>query len=80
MPFGKEQYIEISIPQDPRVIKNLYDKVMKDQLFGFLQVDIHVPDELLEKFREFSLLFIINEVLEDQIPQHMKDYQERTER
>ena len=53
---------------------------MKDELFGFLQVDIHIPDELLEKFSEFSPLFVTEEVPEDQIPQHMKDYQERTGR
>ena len=49
-------------------------------MFGFLKVDIQVPDGLLEKFSEFSLLFIINEILKDQIPWRMKDYQERTER
>ena len=50
------------------------------ELFGFLQVDIHVPDGLLEKFSEFSPLFIVDEVPEDKIPQHMKDYQKRTGR
>ena len=60
------------------VIRELCDKILADKLFGFLQVNIHVPDELLEKFSNFSPLFIINEVPEDQIPQHMKDYQEKT--
>ena len=50
------------------------------ELFGFLQVDIYVHNELLEKFSEFSPLFIIDEVPEDQISQHMKDCQERTGR
>ena len=53
---------------------------MKDELFGLLQVDIHIPNELLGKFRGFSLLFILDNILEDQIPQHMEDYQERTRR
>ena len=68
MPCSKESYVEVSNPQDSSVIKDLSDKVMKNELFGFLQVDIHVPDELLEKFSEFSPLFIIEEVLKDQIP------------
>ena len=54
MPCSKEPYIEVSNPQDPRVIKNLCDKVLADELFGFLQVDIHVLDEFPEKFSEFS--------------------------
>ena len=67
MPCGKESYVEVSNPQDSSVIKDLSNKVMKDELFGFLQVDIHITDQLLEKFSEFSPLFIIEEVLEDQI-------------
>ena len=80
MPCRKEEYVEISHPQDPRVIRDLCDKVLMGELFGFLQVDIHFPDELLEKFSEFTLLFIVNEVPKEQIPQRMGDYQERTGR
>ena len=78
--LGKEKYVEVENPQDSNVVKDLCNKVMKDKLFGFLQVDIQVPNELLKKFSEFSLLFIINSIPEKQIPQHMKDYQERTGR
>ena len=74
---GKESYVEGS---NPRIIKDLCDKVLTGELFGFLQVHIHVPDGLLEKFSEFSPLFIVDEVPEDKIPQHMKDYQKRTGR
>ena len=38
------------------------------------------PDTLLEKLSEFSSLFIIDSILNEQIPQHMTDYQERTGR
>ena len=51
MPCGKESYVEVS---NPTVIEDLWDKVMMGALFGFLQVDIHVPNGLLEKFSEFS--------------------------
>ena len=80
MPCGKEDYVEVENPQDSSTIKDLCDKVMKDELFRFLHVDINFPDELLEKFSEFSPLFIIDSIPEDQIHQHMKDYQERTGR
>ena len=77
---GKEEYVEVENPQDSSVIKDLCDKVLMGELFDFLQVDIQVPDALLEKFNEFSPLFIIDSIPENQIPQHMKDYQERTGR
>ena len=57
--------------RDPRVVRDLCDKVLLGSLFGFLQVDIHIPNELLEKFREFSPLFVIAEVPSNQIPLHM---------
>ena len=50
MPCGKESYVEVGNPQDPRIISNLCDKVHKGELFGSFQVDIQVPIELLEKF------------------------------
>ena len=46
----------------------------------FFQVDIEVPEQLLDKFSEFSPLFILSEVPEDQIPQHMQDYKINTGR
>ena len=77
MPCGKEEYVATSNLHD-RVIRDLCDKVLIGELFGFLQVDFHIPDELLEKFSQFSPLFIVDKVPEEQIPQHIKDYQERT--
>ena len=43
MPCGKEQYVKVECPKDP---EELCNKVMKGELFWFLQVDIHVPDYL----------------------------------
>ena len=53
---------------------------MRGELFGFLQVDIHVPNELIDKFREFCPLFVVDTIPEELIPRHMKEYQERTRR
>ena len=77
MPCGKKSYVEVSNSRDPSIIRDLCNKVPANELFGFLQVDIHIPDQLLEKFSEFSPLFIIDEVPEDQTLQHTKDYQEK---
>ena len=54
--------------------------MLNDKRFGFFQVDIEVPEQLLDKFSEFSPLFILAEVPEDQIPQHMQDYKINTGR
>ena len=82
MRCGKEEYIEANNARDPRIISDLCDKVLMGELFGFLRVDILVPKDtkLLEKFSEVSPLFTIDEVPGEQIPQQMKDYQERTGR
>ena len=77
MPCSKKEYVEVNNPQDPRIIRDLCDKMTKDELFGFLQVNIHVPDELVKKF---SPLFIVDNITEDQIPHHIKDYQEKSGR
>ena len=59
-------------------MEELCDQVIKGALFGFLQVDIHVPSDLKERFSEFCPLFIVDTILEEMLPRHMKEYQERT--
>ena len=75
MPCGKEKVFQSEAGEKDELIQN----VLNDKLFGFFQVDIEVPEQLLDKFSEFSPLFILSEVPEDQIPQHMKDYKINTE-
>ena len=74
MPCGKEQYIETSFAN----LKELCNQVMKGELFGFFQVDIHVPNELMNKFIKFSPLFVMDTILNELIIQHMKEYHKRT--
>ena len=76
MPCGKEKVFSERSGEKDKLIQN----VLKDKLFGFFQVDIEVPEQLLDKFSEFSPLFILSEVPEGQIPQHMKDYKINTGR
>ena len=51
---------------------------MKGALFGSLQVNIHVPNDLKERFSKFCPLFIMDTIPKEAIPRHMKEYQERT--
>ena len=76
MPCGKEKVFQANPEEKDKLIQN----VLNDKLFGFFQVDIEVPEQLLDKFSEFSPLFILSEVREDQIPQHMQDYKINTGR
>ena len=76
MPCGKEKVFKCNLGEKDEIIQN----VLNDKLFGFFQVDIEVPEQLREHFSEFSPLFVISEVPEDQIPQHMKDYKINTGR
>ena len=39
MPCGKEQYVEVDQPNN---MEELCNQIMSSELFGFLQVNIHV--------------------------------------
>ena len=77
MPCGKEEHAETNSKES---CEELFDQVMKGELFGFLPVDIHIPGELTDKFSEFCPLFILDVIPKELIPNHMKEYQERTGR
>ena len=82
MPCGKEKVFQANPEEKYKLIQN----VLNDKLFGFFQVDIEVPErsgeaeQLRKHFLEFSPLFVLSVVPEDQIPQHMQDYKFNTGR
>ena len=76
MPCGKEKVFHCDPEEKNEIIQN----VLNDKLFGFFEVDIEVPEQKRKRFSEFCPLFILDEVPEEQIPQHMKDYQINTGR
>ena len=76
MPCGKEKVFKCNPEEKNEIIQN----VLNDKLFGFFEVDIEVPEQKRKRFSEFCPLFVISEVPEDQIPQHMKDYKINTGR
>ena len=75
----KEKYSEINTT-DPTEIRKIRDDVTSGKFFGFLQVDIHVPEKLKEHFEEFSLLFVVDKVPSELIPDHIKECLKKTER
>ena len=76
MPCGKEKVFHCDPEEKNEIIQN----VLNDKLFGFFEVDIEVPEQKRKLFSEFCPLFVISEVSEEQIPQHMKDYKINTGR
>ena len=76
MPCGKEKVFKCNPEEKNEIIQN----VLNDKLFGFSEVDIEVPEQKRKRFSEFCPLFVISEVPEEQIPQHMKDYKINTGR
>ena len=76
MPCGKEKVFKCNPAEQDEIIQN----VLNDELFGFFEVDIEVPEQKRKRFSKFCPLFVISEVSEEQIPQHMKDYKVNTGR
>ena len=54
--------------------------ILDDTFFGFCQVDIHVPENLKEKFSKFPPLFVVDSIPEELVPERMKKYQKDTGR
>ena len=50
------------------------DTLRSGEWFGFVEVDIEVPEELWPEFEEFPPLFINRSVPDNAVPQHMHDY------
>ena len=56
--------------------EKILDGVRNESLYGFLIVDIHTPDELKEKFKDFPLIIKNSFVSLDDIGDYMKSVAE----
>ena len=74
MPCGKEEFIEPLKPTDSEYVNKVCEDILANNFFGFCQVDIHVPENIREKFEEFSPLFVVDSIPEELVPEHMKQY------
>lgn len=80
MSCGKGRYVEVKESKNYKVFNEICRDVINDKLFGFLQVDMHVLQDLKDKLCEFSPLLLVDEVPQEMVPEHMKRYQEDTRR
>ena len=75
MPCGKETLVVNERPTSTKRIQKFVKDVLNDSVFGYVQVDIRVPEKLWGKFSEMSPFFVVQEIPESCIPEHMKKYQ-----
>ena len=54
--------------------ENILDAIENDKVLGAAEVDISVPDNLVNRFSEFSPIFVNANVNEGDIGDHMRDY------
>ena len=80
MPCGKDKLTVSEKPYDKLQIQTFERNVLEDKFFGFAQVVIEVPHNLKEKFSEMPLLFVVDEIPDNCIPEEMKLYKKLTGR
>ena len=80
MSCGKNTLVVNKKPIDQKRIAKFSKDILKRKVFAFAQVDIEVPDALYGKFSEMSLLFVVQEILDRDIPEEIKISQEKTGR
>ena len=78
MPCGKEEVVHYDNPQIAAV--NLVNALKTKTWFGFAEVDIEIPQNQWMKFEEMPPFFLNEQIPEQAVPQHMKEYVERTGR
>ena len=72
MSCGKDTLVVNKKPFHQKRIAKFSKHVLKGKVFGFAQVDIEVPDKLYDKFSKMSPLFVVQEILDRDIPEEMK--------
>ena len=80
MPESKQWYDKPLPPPPPCenqstvTMKDILNDILYDHVYGFLKVDIHVPDWLKLRFNEFPPLFKNTEITIADIGEHMQAY------
>ena len=74
-PMTRSKITSESFPyKRPVFTDSLLAKIKDGSLFGYVQCDLVVPDELKTKFANFPPIFKNTEVGRDDIRDHMKNY------
>ena len=62
--------------QPPMGSETIIRKIKSDKIFGMVQCDIHVPENLKQKFEDFPPIFKNVAVSRDDIGDHMRNVAE----
>ena len=66
-------------PFDQKRIAKFSKNVLKENVFGFAQADIEVPDKLYDKFSEISPLLVVQEIPGHDISEEKKSIRKKME-
>ena len=77
---GKNSLVVNKKPFAQKRIAKFLKDVLKGKFFGFVQVDIEVPDELHDKFSEMAPLFVVQEIPDCHVSEEMEIYKEKSSR
>ena len=72
MPSGKDTLVVNKKPLDQKRIAKFSKDVLKVKVLGFALVDIEVPDEVYDEFSEMAPLFVVQKILDRDIPHETK--------
>ena len=78
MPCGKEKVVRYKTPREEAA--RFVDRLKAGAWFGFAEVDIEIPRKQWAKFEEMPPFFFTRKIHDEEVPQHMKAYMERTGR
>ena len=76
MPCGKEKVLRYETPRDEAA--RFVGRLKAGTWFGFAEVDIEIPQKLWMEFEEMPPFFFTRQIHDEEVPQHMKAYMERT--
>ena len=63
----------------PLIMETLLKRIDEDKLFGYVQYDLEVPEELYERFANFPPIFKTTNVRRDDIGDFMREYAEKND-
>ena len=80
MPCGKDTLVVNKKPFEQKRFVKFSRSVLRGKVFGFVQVDNEVPEDLYGKFSEIPSLFVAQKVPDCDIHEEMKIYKEKAGR
>ena len=73
---GKEKLFKVENPTSQSNIESFNKKMLNGSLFGFVQVDIDVPEALKDKFSVMASFFVVDQITE--VPKYKEKSREET--